>query len=153
MLTRLMLFRTSPNKLPSLADVVGFGIATWRDAEPCCGASHLARFSIQGPQCDLIEASSWMEHTFGVQEAKIDDCLADHGFLCGCWIAMRPTEQFSLRVIPIQVTSLGLWPATHAGIVGRLRSRECRGMNKLIQVAPEWMSQGMMANENPLYHM
>lgn len=77
-----MLSRESHNKLPSPPDVVGFGIATWRDAEPCCGASHLARFSIQRPQCDLIEASLWMEQTFVVQDAKIDDCLADHGVLC-----------------------------------------------------------------------
>lgn len=58
-----------------------------------------------------------------------------------------------LRVIPAQMTSLGLWPATSAGRVGRKRSRECRGVNKLIQVAPEWMSPRMMANENLLYHM
>lgn len=58
-----------------------------------------------------------------------------------------------LRVIHAQMTSFGLWPATPAGRVGRKRSRECRGMNKLIQVAPEWMSPRMMANESLLCRM
>lgn len=58
-----------------------------------------------------------------------------------------------LRVIHAQMTSLGLWPASPAGCVGRKRSRECWGMNKLIQVAPEWMSPRMMANDNLLCRM
>lgn len=31
----------------------------------------------------------WMEQTLGVQKAKIDDCLADHGFLCGVDAALQ----------------------------------------------------------------
>lgn len=80
-----------------------------------------------------------------VQCAKIHDCLADHEILYTCmWMHLERNATdgihfIELRVIHAQMTSFGLWPAIPAGRVGRKRSRACWGMNKLIQVAPEWI--------------
>lgn len=60
-----------------------------------------------------------------VQCAKIHDCLADHEILYTCmWMHLERNATdgihfIELRVIHAQMTSLGLWPATPAGRVGR----------------------------------